>query len=168
MRTRRLPVGAEVQDRGVDFRVWAPKRRAVDVVIDGNCGENAPSLPTLDSGVVSYASAPADTSWIAFFIAVLPPSLDPFCWKPLVLMGSEIPFPFRARPSSIMIPGMPAAVIASATTPRQRVLVSTLEKLSGEARKQELEPPAIVVIGDIVTMRERLVAGNTPANKVIK
>jgi maltooligosyltrehalose trehalohydrolase len=35
MRTRRLPVGAEVQDRGVDFRVWAPKRRAVDVVIDG-------------------------------------------------------------------------------------------------------------------------------------
>jgi uroporphyrin-III C-methyltransferase len=62
----------------------------------------------------------------------------------------------------------PAAVIASATTPRQRVLVSTLEKLADEARKQEFEPPAIVVIGDIVTMRERLVAGNTPANKVIK
>lgn len=35
MRLRRLPVGAEVQDRGVDFRVWAPKRRTVDVVIDG-------------------------------------------------------------------------------------------------------------------------------------
>jgi hypothetical protein len=34
-------------------------------------------------------------------------------WKPLVLMGSEVPFPFRARPSSIMIPGMPEAVIAS-------------------------------------------------------
>ena len=34
-------------------------------------------------------------------------------WKPLVLMGSEIPFPFRARPSSIMIAGMPEAVIAS-------------------------------------------------------
>ncbi len=59
----------------------------------------------------------------------------------------------------------PAAVIASATTPRQRVLVSTLEKLAGEARAQEFEPPAIVVIGDIVTMRERLVAENTPANK---
>jgi len=34
-------------------------------------------------------------------------------WQPLVLMGSEIPFPFRARPSRIMVPGIPEGVIAS-------------------------------------------------------
>jgi dihydroorotate dehydrogenase electron transfer subunit len=34
-------------------------------------------------------------------------------WQPLVLMGSEIPFPFRARPSTILVPGMPAGTIAS-------------------------------------------------------
>jgi dihydroorotate dehydrogenase electron transfer subunit len=33
-------------------------------------------------------------------------------WKPLVLMGSEIPFPFRARPSRIIVAGMPAGSIA--------------------------------------------------------
>jgi len=33
-------------------------------------------------------------------------------WKPLVLMGSEIPFPFRARPSGIIVQGMPAEAIA--------------------------------------------------------
>ena len=33
-------------------------------------------------------------------------------WKPLVLMGSEVPFPFRTRPSSIVVPGMPAGAIA--------------------------------------------------------
>jgi dihydroorotate dehydrogenase electron transfer subunit len=33
--------------------------------------------------------------------------------QPLVVMGSEIPFPFRARPSTIMVPGLPEAVIAS-------------------------------------------------------
>ncbi|HEY6515154.1 MAG TPA: dihydroorotate dehydrogenase electron transfer subunit [Steroidobacteraceae bacterium] len=33
-------------------------------------------------------------------------------YKPLVLMGSEIPFPFRARPSAIVVAGMPAATIA--------------------------------------------------------
>jgi len=33
-------------------------------------------------------------------------------WKPLVLMGSEIPFPFRTRPSQILVPGMPAGAIA--------------------------------------------------------
>jgi dihydroorotate dehydrogenase electron transfer subunit len=33
-------------------------------------------------------------------------------WQPLVLMGSEIPFPFHARPSTILLPGMPDGVIA--------------------------------------------------------
>lgn len=33
-------------------------------------------------------------------------------WKPLVMMGSEVPFPFRARPSTILVPGMPDGVIA--------------------------------------------------------
>src|SRR5688572_26370887 len=32
---RSLPIGAEIQDRGVHFRVWAPRRQQVDVVIDG-------------------------------------------------------------------------------------------------------------------------------------
>jgi dihydroorotate dehydrogenase electron transfer subunit len=33
-------------------------------------------------------------------------------YQPLVLMGSEIPFPFRTRPSSIVVAGMPAGTIA--------------------------------------------------------
>lgn len=34
-------------------------------------------------------------------------------WQPLVLMGSEIPFPFSVRPSTILVPGMPAGVIGA-------------------------------------------------------
>ena len=34
-------------------------------------------------------------------------------WKPLVLMGSEIPFPFKPRPSTILVPGIPAGSIAA-------------------------------------------------------
>ncbi len=33
-------------------------------------------------------------------------------WKPLVLMGSEVAFPFRTRPSTIIVPGIPAGSIA--------------------------------------------------------
>lgn len=33
-------------------------------------------------------------------------------WQPLVLMGSEVPFPFRTRPSTIIVPGMPDGTIA--------------------------------------------------------
>jgi dihydroorotate dehydrogenase electron transfer subunit len=33
-------------------------------------------------------------------------------WKPLALMGSEVPFPFRTRPSKIILAGMPPATLA--------------------------------------------------------
>jgi dihydroorotate dehydrogenase electron transfer subunit len=33
-------------------------------------------------------------------------------WQPLVLMGSESPFPFQTRPSTILLPGIPDGVIA--------------------------------------------------------
>lgn len=48
----------------------------------------------------------------------------------------------------------PAAVIASATTPRQRVVVSTLADIA--ARAQGIEPPAILIVGEVVSLRERL------------
>ena len=38
---------------------------------------------------------------------------SPEPWRPLVLMGSEIPFPFHPRPSTLVVPGMPAGTIAS-------------------------------------------------------
>jgi dihydroorotate dehydrogenase electron transfer subunit len=34
-------------------------------------------------------------------------------FRPFAILGSEIPFPFRARPSRILVPGMPDGVIAS-------------------------------------------------------
>jgi uroporphyrin-III C-methyltransferase len=61
----------------------------------------------------------------------------------------------------------PAAVIASATTPKQRVLVSTLDKLAATSREENLEPPAIVVIGEIVKAREKLLGENAPAEKQV-
>jgi dihydroorotate dehydrogenase electron transfer subunit len=33
-------------------------------------------------------------------------------FKPFAILGSELPFPFRARPSTIIVPGMPDGVIA--------------------------------------------------------
>jgi dihydroorotate dehydrogenase electron transfer subunit len=40
-------------------------------------------------------------------------STDNQAWKPLAILGSEVPFPFRPQPSKILIPGMPDGVIAS-------------------------------------------------------
>jgi dihydroorotate dehydrogenase electron transfer subunit len=34
-------------------------------------------------------------------------------FAPLAILGSEVPFPFQARPSQILVPGVPAGVIAA-------------------------------------------------------
>ncbi len=52
-------------------------------------------------------------------------------WKPLVLMGSEVPFPFDARPSAIVIPGVPPGVIAAMPLLDDWGVASRLASLQG-------------------------------------
>jgi dihydroorotate dehydrogenase electron transfer subunit len=52
-------------------------------------------------------------------------------WKPLVLMGSEVPFPFRTRPSHILVPGVPPQVIACLPALDDLSVPSRLASLSG-------------------------------------
>ena len=52
-------------------------------------------------------------------------------WKPLVLMGSEVPFPFDARPSAIMVPGLPPDVIAAMPLLEDWGVASRLASLQG-------------------------------------
>src|SRR5690348_4196965 len=54
--TRRYPIGAEVTPDGVHFRVWAPKRRRVEVVLES--GETA-ALEREPSGYHSGLAASA-------------------------------------------------------------------------------------------------------------
>ena len=50
----------------------------------------------------------------------------------------------------------PVAVISDGTTPRQRVLVSTLAEVAVDARAAGVRPPAVVVVGDVVRLRDVL------------
>lgn len=54
-------------------------------------------------------------------------------WQPLVLMGSEVPFPFRARPSRILVPGVPAGTIACMPLLDEWGVASRLASLAGYA-----------------------------------
>jgi uroporphyrin-III C-methyltransferase len=57
-----------------------------------------------------------------------------------------------------LAPETPAAVVASAARSEEDVLVSTLERIAADGQAQRLEPPAIAVIGHIVSQRQRLQA----------
>jgi dihydroorotate dehydrogenase electron transfer subunit len=54
-------------------------------------------------------------------------------WQPLALFGSELPFPFRARPSTILVPGMPDGTIASMPLLESWGIASRLTSRSGFA-----------------------------------
>src|SRR5215831_1460303 len=84
-----------------------------------------------------------------------PEGLD---WAALARTGAPIVLYMPMRNLAVIAEGLmrgglsphtPAAAIAAATTEAQRVVVSTLGRLEADAREQNLEPPAIVVIGDI-------------------
>ncbi len=57
----------------------------------------------------------------------------------------------RGRPAAT-----PVAVVCDGTTPRQRMLTSTLGAVAADARQAGIEPPAVVVVGEVVGLAGRL------------
>ena len=53
-------------------------------------------------------------------------------------------------------PDLPAAIVDNGTRPSQRVVVGTLADLAGKARAAGLRGPTIVIVGTVVTLREKL------------
>lgn len=51
---------------------------------------------------------------------------------------------------------LPAAIVANATRSTQRVIVGTLGALAAKAHETELSGPAIIIIGTVVTLRDKL------------
>ncbi|MBA4371539.1 MAG: uroporphyrinogen-III C-methyltransferase [Thermodesulfovibrio sp.] len=53
-------------------------------------------------------------------------------------------------------PDTPVAVIRWGTRSDQQTLVSTLQDIAAEVRENEIKPPAVMVIGDVVNLRQEL------------
>jgi uroporphyrin-III C-methyltransferase/precorrin-2 dehydrogenase/sirohydrochlorin ferrochelatase len=63
----------------------------------------------------------------------------------------------RGRPATT-----PVAVVRRATLPDQRVLVATLETVAEAVAAAGLRPPAVVVVGEVVGLRDSLWGGSPP------
>lgn len=57
----------------------------------------------------------------------------------------------------------PAAVVSSGTLPYQRTVAGTLGTIARRAKDAALEPPAILIVGDVVNLRESLGAADPEA-----
>jgi uroporphyrin-III C-methyltransferase/precorrin-2 dehydrogenase/sirohydrochlorin ferrochelatase len=50
----------------------------------------------------------------------------------------------------------PAALITKGTTPQQRVLIGDLKNLPGLVERNEIKPPTLIIVGEVVKMHEKL------------
>jgi uroporphyrinogen III methyltransferase/synthase len=53
-------------------------------------------------------------------------------------------------------PKTPVAVVRWASTPEQRSVVGTLETISDIVRAADIRPPSLIVIGEVVTLRDKI------------
>jgi len=51
---------------------------------------------------------------------------------------------------------MPVAIIEKGTTPEQKVTITKLDELANTLEEQNIKPPALIVAGDVIRVRERL------------
>lgn len=86
-------------------------------------------------------------------------------WRALAATGAPLVLymAWRAMPgiaADLMAggrdPATPVAVIAEATTERQKVLETTLGTCAADMAASGLEPPAIILVGDVVALRSQL------------
>ena len=53
-------------------------------------------------------------------------------------------------------PSTPVAVVTEGTTPRQRCVVGTLQDIVEKVKSENLKPPSVVVVGDVVQLQKYL------------
>ncbi|MBV1699294.1 MAG: uroporphyrinogen-III C-methyltransferase [Hyphomicrobiales bacterium] len=158
-----------------------------DPFVFGRGGEEAMTLaaagvpfrviPGVTAGLAALtaASIPATLRGVnrAVIFAAGHGAEENFDWGPIARAGQPIVLymvmhNLKQIADALMAAGLPpqtpAAIVASAATPRERLLVATLETVAAQARTNNFEPPAIVAIGEIVEFRGRLL-GVTPSTR---
>lgn len=138
----------------------------------GAAGVRFEVVPGVTSAVagLTYAGIPlthrGHASWVALATghedpAKVDSALD---WDALVrapvavfLMGvRRMPDIVRALLGRGRDPATPVAVVSWATWPAQRVVRSTLAEMAEAARDEEITPPALLVVGEVVALGDRL------------
>jgi uroporphyrinogen III methyltransferase/synthase len=127
-------------------------------------------VPGVSSAVAApaYAGIPATHRDLSSTFAVVSGHEDParaaVPWAALakvgtvcVLMGTERLGAIAARLLDAgRAPDTPAAVIEQGTTPAQRVVRATLATIAEAAGRAGVRAPAVIVVGEVVAMRDRI------------
>jgi uroporphyrinogen III methyltransferase / synthase len=154
-----------------------------DPFVFGRGGEEAEALaaagvpfevvPGVTAGVAgpAYAGIPVTHRGLAASVTFVTGHEDPtkersdLDWSHLAGVGGTLVFYMGVRKLAENLarlieggrsPDTPAAIVEWGTYPRQRTVTATLGTIAAEAERAGIGAPALVVIGEVVTLRDRL------------
>jgi len=154
-----------------------------DPFVFGRGGEEAEALAdrgipfeivpgvTSAMAVPAYAGIPVTHRGLASSMAIVTGHEDPakgessIAWEKLAtcadtlvfLMGIEhLPQIVEQLLANGTPPTTPVALISEGTGPRQQTIIGTLADIAAEAAKNNFTPPAVVVVGNVVSLRDKL------------
>ena len=154
-----------------------------DPFVFGRGGEEACALadeglefevvPGVSSSVAApaYAGIPLTHRKISSSFAVIPGYEDTtkegssIAWEKLATGVGTLVFLMAVKNVDVLTeklisngkpPETPVAVVRWGTRPEQRTIISTLGEIAGVVRENEIRPPAVMVIGAVVKLREKL------------
>ncbi len=120
--------------------------------------------------VPAYAGIPATHRRLASSFTIVTGHEDPkkdtsIAWEKIAAGSDTLVFLMGMENLSYIVdrlleygrqPSTPTAVISEGTRPQQRTIVGTLADIVGKAKKENLGPPAVIVVGEVVQLREQL------------
>jgi uroporphyrinogen III methyltransferase / synthase len=169
-------------DRGSSFDVVV-RLKGGDPFVFGRGGEEAEALreagvpfevvPGITAGVAgpAYAGIPVTHRDLASAVAYVTGHEDPgkggsaLDWGALAAFPGTLVFYMGVRQLGAIAerlvdagrdPAEPAAVVERGTLPDQRVVAGTLRTIAGLAASEEVRAPAVVVVGEVAGLGERL------------
>lgn len=155
---------------GDPFVLGRGGEEADELVKNGISFEVVPGV-TSAIAVPAYAGIPVTHRKVASSFAVITGHEDPtkldssINWEKLAtgvdtlvfLMGMNNLPEITAKLAQYGRPlDTPVAVIKDGTQPGQQTVTGTLENIANEVKKHKLSPPAVIVVGDVVNLRDKL------------
>jgi len=154
-----------------------------DPFVFGRGGEEAEALsregiefdvvPGVSSSVAApaYAGIPLTHRLISSSFAVIPGYEDPFKkesaidWSKLATGVGTLVFLMAVKNVQLIAQKLiengrpadtPVAIVRWGTRPDQKTIVGTLEKIGEIVKEKEIRPPAVMIVGDVVKLRDSL------------
>ncbi|MCV2884438.1 siroheme synthase CysG [Aestuariibacter sp. AA17] len=158
-----------VRLKGGDPFIFGRGGEEIDTLVDAGIGFQVVPGITAASGASSYAGIPLThrdhAQSVVFATGHLRDNTIELDWPALVQKNQTMVFYMGLTGLPVICEkliahgvaeSMPIALIENATLPHQRVITGTLSTIVEEAEKQNIKPPALIIAGSVVTLREKL------------